>query len=105
MTPTTTPSPRYFAYWGKARPSNSAAEMHLLAYHALDVAAVGEVYLQRSPELLAWLAQELGHTDLEATRAWVVFWLSLHDLGKFSLSFQGQRADLAQRLQPNESCS
>lgn len=105
MTPTTTPSPRYFSYWGKARPSNSAAEMHLLAYHALDVAAVGEVYLQRSPELLAWLAQELGHTDLEATRAWVVFWLSLHDLGKFSLSFQGQRADLAQRLQPNESCS
>ena len=27
--------------------------MHLLAYHALDVAAVGHVYLQRSPALLA----------------------------------------------------
>lgn len=73
--------------------------MHLLAYHALDVAAVGDVYLQRSPTLLAWLAEQLGQTDLEATRAWVVFWLSLHDLGKFSISFQGQRADLVQQLQ------
>lgn len=73
--------------------------MHLLAYHALDVAAVGHVYLQRSPALLTWLAEQLGQTDLDATRAWVVFWLSLHDLGKFSISFQGQRADLVERLQ------
>lgn len=73
--------------------------MHLLAYHALDVAAIGHVYLQRSPALLAWLAEQLGHTDLDATRAWVVFWLSLHDLGKFSTSFQGQRTDLMERLQ------
>ena len=27
---------------------------------ALDVAAVGHVYLQRSPALLAWLAEQLG---------------------------------------------
>ena len=73
--------------------------MHLLAYHSLDVAAVGDVYLQRSPALLTWLAQQLGQTDLDATRAWVVFWLSLHDLGKFSTSFQGQRADLVEQLQ------
>lgn len=73
--------------------------MHLLVYHALDVAAVGDVYLQRSPALLAWLAQQLGQADLDATRAWVVFWLSLHDLGKFSISFQGQRADLVELLQ------
>ena len=89
----------YFSYWGKARPSDVGPDMHLLAYHALDVAAVGDVYLQRSPALLAWLAQQLGQTDLDATRAWVVFWLSLHDLGKFSISFQGQRADLVERLQ------
>ncbi len=91
--------PAYFSYWGKARPSEAGADMHLLAYHALDVAAVGHVYLQRSPALLAWLAEQLGQTDTDAIRAWVVFWLSLHDLGKFSISFQGQRADLVKRLQ------
>ncbi len=37
-------------------------------------------------------------TGLDAIRAWVVFWLSLHDLGKFPVSFQGQRADLVARL-------
>jgi len=92
-------TPIYFSYWGKARPSEAEADMHLLAYHALDVAAVGDVYLQRSPAFLSWLAEQLGQTDLDATRAWVVFWLSLHDLGKFSISFQGQRADLVERLQ------
>ncbi|MBP8141081.1 MAG: CRISPR-associated helicase Cas3' [Acidovorax sp.] len=94
-----TPPAGYFSYWGKARSLDARPDLHLLAYHALDVAAVGDVYLQRSPALLAWLAQQLGQTDLAATRAWVVFWLSLHDLGKFSISFQGQRADLVQQLQ------
>ena len=89
----------YFAYWGKARPVNEAAFFHLLPYHCLDVAAIGRVYLQRSPALLSWLSDQLGFADKDALCDWVTFWLALHDLGKFSISFQGQRADLVEQMQ------
>ncbi|MEO8298967.1 MAG: CRISPR-associated helicase Cas3' [Burkholderiales bacterium] len=91
--------PLYFRYWGKARPDVEAvAQCHLLPYHCLDVAAVGVVYLRHHPALLAWLRQELGGLDDEALIAWLAFWLALHDLGKFSLSFQAQRSDLVESL-------
>ena len=88
-----------FTYWGKARQAYGEPDLHLLPYHSLDVAAVGRVYLQRTPKLLAWLGDQLGVADHEALCDWVTFWLALHDLGKFSISFQGQRADLVERLQ------
>ncbi len=40
---------QYFGYWEKARPIDSSPSFHLLAYHCLDVAALGKVYLDRSP--------------------------------------------------------
>jgi len=89
----------YFAYWGKARPADGEAFFHLLPYHCLDVAAVGRTYLKRAPALLAWLSDQFGFADKDAFLDWVTFWLALHDLGKFSISFQGQRADLVEGLQ------
>ncbi len=89
----------YFRYWGKARPHNATAQWHLLPYHSLDVAAVGRMYLEQSPGLVAWLKAQLGTDDASAVISWVVFWLGLHDLGKFSLSFQAQRVDLMNELQ------
>ncbi|ARU04401.1 hypothetical protein CCO03_06680 [Comamonas serinivorans] len=89
----------FWCYWGKARPAEPGAELHLLACHSLDVAAVGVVYLQHQPALRAWLMDQLGTQDEQALRNWLAFWLALHDLGKFSISFQGQRADLVERLQ------
>jgi CRISPR-associated endonuclease/helicase Cas3 len=97
-----TPS-SYFAYWGKARPKEGAAELHLLVYHALDVAAVGWAYLGHVPGLLAWLRTQINARSDEALRDWITFWLALHDLGKFSVGFQGQRMDLVERLQ-GEPC-
>jgi CRISPR-associated endonuclease/helicase Cas3 len=91
--------PSYLAYWGKARPTNDGPDLHLLVYHCLDVAAVGRTYLQRAPALLSWLGEQLGFADKELLCDWVTFWLALHDLGKFSISFQAQRADLVERLQ------
>jgi CRISPR-associated endonuclease/helicase Cas3 len=88
-----------FQYWGKARPIEQGADFHLLPYHCLDVAAVGRVYLARSSTLRAWLAKQLGGVDEEALCEWFAFWLALHDLGKFSLSFQAQRLDLILELQ------
>lgn len=89
----------YRPYWGKARQQVTGPDCHLLIYHSLDVAAVGSVYLRHQPVLVSFFAKHLGCDDQEAVRSWLTFWLALHDLGKFSLSFQGQRADVMTRLQ------
>jgi len=46
----------YYRYWGKAD-SNYPGEpkWHALAYHSLDVAAVGIEYLRRAPSIRASL--------------------------------------------------
>lgn len=75
------------------------AQFHGLFHHSLDVAAVGKIYLEASPTLTAWLGEQTGIQDPAELVDWMTFWLSVHDLGKFSLSFQGQRLDLVQSLQ------
>lgn len=85
----------YDSYWGKARPTDSQGpSYHPLAHHCLDVAAVGVAYLRRTRSLRQLFKESLGidaEVDLER---WMAFWLAMHDLGKFSESFQGQRPDL-----------
>lgn len=88
----------YCPYWGKAKPSESGqAEFHLLAFHCLDVAAVGRAYLKKSPSLLDNFCQILNCSE-SAFLSWAAFFLALHDLGKFSEAFQSQRGDLIQAL-------
>lgn len=83
-----------YHYWGKARPENSGtAACHLLPYHCLDVAAVGMVYLRRNPALSNLFTRALRCSDQEWP-GWAAFWLTLHDLGKFSEAFQSQRSEL-----------
>ena len=84
-------------YWGKADPAYPGEpKWHPLAYHCLDVAAVGVEYLVHMPVVRRLFAQRLG--DEQGLTGWIAFWLALHDLGKFAESFQGQRADLFQAL-------
>ncbi|QIB64628.1 CRISPR-associated helicase Cas3' [Kineobactrum salinum] len=63
------------------------AHCHLLPYHLLDVAAVGEQVLRARPELEVDLAEFLGITSAEF-RSLFLFGLLLHDLGKMTASFQ-----------------
>jgi len=88
-----------YCYWGKARPDNaSGAQWHLLVYHSLDVAAAGKAFLERHHTLRRSLARVL-ELDEETFLAWTVFFLALHDLGKFAEGFQNQRPpDLFFRL-------
>lgn len=88
--PSSVPLPSYFAYWGKARPDEGQAKFHLLPYHSLDVAAVGEEFLVTHPRLTDWLVAQTGFPCRQTLSSWLCFWLSLHDLGKFSHSFQSQ---------------
>ena len=75
----------FYQYWGKARQESDGC--HLLPYHCMDVAAVSA----RWWETAAPLRQRIRHTtglDEEAARAWTLFFVALHDLGKFDIRFQ-----------------
>lgn len=78
----------YYRYWGKAKAKGEAVECHLLPYHSLDVAAVGWLLLSPDRPLTQRLAAQLS-LEPKQLRNLLVFWLGLHDIGKFSRSFQG----------------
>lgn len=78
-------------YWGKADEKYVGPQTwHPLAYHSLDVAAVAASWWRACPPLqrnfLAAFACEASQG--EKLRAWVQFFVALHDLGKFDLRFQ-----------------
>lgn len=91
----------FFRYWGKAhRAFPTAAPCHLLPFHSLDVAAVGQVLLEGTPVRRRLLADSL-HMDEETLISFFVYSLALHDLGKFARSFQGlARPQLPFLVQP-----
>lgn len=79
----------YFKYWGKAKkdPQAQGPDYHLLPYHCLDVAAVGEVWWNNSLVIRNSFLQMTGLNEVEA-KAWVLFFVALHDYGKFDVRFQ-----------------
>ncbi len=96
---------RYFRYWGKAHregeKGEGSAELHLLPYHCLDVAAVGHVLLMQHSALRKSLAMLMGLSESELVD-WLPFLLALHDMGKFSAGFQNLRPDLFETLQQRQ---
>ena len=93
----------YLNYWGKARPPNGEGEpYHLLPYHCLDVAAVAYAFVGRHPSFRQHLMVATKIETEEGLLAWLAFWVALHDMGKFSEAFQGQRSDLFAALRGRE---
>ncbi|CAN0050270.1 unnamed protein product, partial [Ectocarpus sp. 12 AP-2014] len=78
----------YYHYWGKAQAKGKSVECHLLPYHNLDVAAVGWLLLSPNRPFTQRLAAQLS-LEPEVLCKLLVFLLGLHDIGKFSRSFQG----------------
>lgn len=96
---------RYFGYWGKAAQSyqdNIGASYHLLPYHSLDVAAVGYELLQQNPAYLRYFSKLTGINESDLIQ-WFSFLLALHDLGKFTESFQHLKSELFEQLQQRTS--
>jgi CRISPR-associated endonuclease/helicase Cas3 len=93
----------YFKYWGKAKrdPDQGGADYHLLPYHCLDVAAVADVWLSRSNVLLPQAAQHFGKSQEDA-RAIILFFILLHDLGKFDARFQNFVESIRIKIQGSE---
>ena len=98
----------YFRYWGKALPCSPQKNdrlndrFHLLPFHSLDVAACGRRLLALPSFSLKSLAQELQWPQAQVD-ALFVFFLALHDLGKFARVFQGLVPHLSPDLvEPDE---
>lgn len=91
----------YFRYWGKARPSDDGgAEYHLLPYHCLDVAAVGAAWWSSNCNLLRQFKELIAGDIADAQlQAWVLFFVALHDLGKFDVRFQMKSIEALTALQ------
>ena len=84
-------------YWGKAKDSDEGLNWHPLVYHSLDVASVGDVYLNKHQEFLRFISNEINVTPSTAQN-WIRYLLLIHDLGKFSRAFQGQKPDLIKEI-------
>jgi CRISPR-associated endonuclease/helicase Cas3 len=80
----------WYLYWGKTARGAAGglgAPYHLLPYHHLDVAAAGRALLTADPRLLDSLARAM-RLPAEDAQQLTVFFLALHDIGKFASSFQ-----------------
>lgn len=80
-----------FQYWGKADKDNNYLDKpkwHPLAYHCLDVAAVAASWWDESPAIQHNFLAAFNCTQSRQLRAWVLFFIALHDLGKFDVRFQ-----------------
>ena len=79
------------AFWGKARPLEARPEpgWHPLAFHCLDVAAVGRALLKGHGGLTEWISRQLRLPPDAAIRL-MCFLLCLHDIGKFAKKFQAK---------------
>lgn len=92
-------TPAYYKYWGKADRANPQGNCHLLAYHCLDVAAVAKTWWEKDAPLRRVFCAEL-ETDEKTAKSLVLFFIALHDLGKFDARFQLKLPALAQRVYP-----
>lgn len=60
----------------------------------MDVVAVADQWWEHSPNIRRSFSQETGLSE-EQTYAWIMFFVALHDLGKFDIRFQMKALDLA----------
>jgi len=86
----------YYKYWGKAAEDG---RYHLLPYHCLDVAAVASAWWDEAVALRNLFAREY-EVESKIIKAWVLFFISLHDLGKFDVRFQLKDRQTALSLNP-----
>ena len=91
----------FFRYWGKARKSDvpeleykgNEKGCHLLAYHCLDVAAVALQWWRGSANIRRIFSYQTGLSE-HHTQAWLLFFIALHDYGKYDFRFQLKAPDV-----------
>ena len=80
-----------YEFWGKAQPQDAdrGPRHHPLAFHCLDVAAVGRAVLMRHGALHRHFASLLRLSP-DDTDGLLTYLLCLHDIGKFAKKFQAK---------------
>lgn len=87
----------YFKYWGKANKEDGS--FHLLVYHSLDVAAVAAVWWDNSSAIRHSFVHATGINEAQF-KEWVLYFIALHDYGKFDVRFQAKVTTLAKATYP-----
>ncbi|MGY0216645.1 CRISPR-associated helicase/endonuclease Cas3 [Endozoicomonadaceae bacterium StTr2] len=87
----------FYAYWGKAGKGDDEQGYHLLVYHCLDVAAVAKAWWQSSASIRRQFCEQAGLPESQ-TEAWLLFFIALHDLGKFDIRFQLKAKEVWQQV-------
>jgi CRISPR-associated endonuclease/helicase Cas3 len=78
----------YSSYWGKAeRMTDTCYSWHPLVFHCLDVAAVIKILVEGEHHFASRWARSTG-LSMEQITFLVVYSFMLHDIGKFSTTFQ-----------------
>ena len=77
------------------------AAYHLLPYHCLDVAAVANAWWESSESLRQQFTKTMQADNPQQAKAWVMFFVALHDLGKLDIRFQMKAKETAIQLQPD----
>ena len=91
-----------FRYWGKARSSSEEGDpFHLLPYHCLDVTAVAAYWWDHNPVIRKRFMTDETQSE-QQVRAWVLFFIALHDLGKFDIRFQCKADGVWLQLNPKD---
>ena len=88
-----------YNYWAK---TDNSGVHHLLVYHLLDTLAVAEVYVEKNGKLINDISVK---TNLQTSTIvnLFLFFSAIHDLGKFSVTFQNLVPILLKELQGKES--
>ncbi|EMI3316748.1 CRISPR-associated helicase Cas3' [Proteus mirabilis] len=92
----------YYSYWGKFKSENNHEYYHLLPYHSLDVAAVGMILFPENSKIIKDISTFLQIHPKEFSKLFLLL-LSLHDIGKFSSSFQYINPNIIDKLKVPES--
>ncbi|WP_167386589.1 CRISPR-associated helicase/endonuclease Cas3 [Xenorhabdus kozodoii] len=95
-----------YLYWGKARKlkASEGDKYHLLPFHSLDVVSVAAYWWDHSPALRRLFCLHQNRSEREV-RAWVLFFIALHDLGKLDIRFQYKSAQAWLSLNPEDKQS
>jgi CRISPR-associated endonuclease/helicase Cas3 len=89
------------SYWGKAKASQGRdVPFHAFACHCLDVIAVAECWLDMSSVLERSLC---SGSERRIARAWILFFIGLHDIGKLDQRFQAKAPNAVKELAPERA--
>nr|WP_240116329.1 CRISPR-associated helicase/endonuclease Cas3 [Erwinia endophytica] len=91
-----------YRYWGKAvrDNDNGSVNCHLLPYHCLDVASVAAYWWDHAPALRKQFCR--GYSE-QKYRGWLLFFVALHDLGKWDIRFQAKCWSAWTALNPEQA--